>query len=155
MPVVDSHLERLRVPLWWWPAALALGALLAAEIHLGASGLRAWLPYAIVLPALAGALWRLGQVQVAVRAGELEVDDAHLPLRYVGGAEPIRGEAKRVALGPDLDPLAFVVLRPWVPAAVKVTLTDPQDPTPYWVISSRRPDRLAAAITAGIATAPR
>ncbi len=149
LPLVHSHGERLRVPAWWWPLALGLGALLAAEIHLGAAGWRSWLPYAVVLPLIAGALWWLGRVRVRVDAGELWVDDAHLPLAYVGGVEPVSGEAKRVALGPELAPLAFVVHRPWVPAAVQVTLIDPADPTPYWVISTRRPDELAAAILAG------
>lgn len=145
---MDSHGERLRVPVWWWPPALALGALMAAEIHSGSPGLRSWLPYAIVLPAIAVFLWWLGRVGVRVGDGELWVDDAHLPLSYVCAAEPITGEAKRVALGPDLSPLAFVVLRPWVPAVVKVTLADPADPTPYWMVSSRRPTALAEAILA-------
>jgi len=146
---VDSHRERLRVPLWWWPPALALGGLLAAEIHLGSGGLRSWLPYAVVLPAVAAGLWSLSRVRVRVAGDELWVDDAHLPLHFICAAEPITGETKRAALGPDLSPLAFVVLRPWVRAAVKVTLADPADPTPYWVISSRRPADLVAAIAAG------
>jgi hypothetical protein len=51
-------------------------------------------------------------------------------------------------LGVGADPLAFVVQRPWVPGAVQVLLNDPADPTPYWVISSRRPTQLAAALLA-------
>lgn len=135
------------MPLWWWPPALGVGGLLAAELHAGAGGVRSWLPYAVVLPAVAVLLWWLGQVQVRVDGGELSVDDAHLPLHYVVAAEPVTGEAKRAALGPHLSPLAFVVHRPWVAGAVKVTLADPADPTPYWLISSRRPDALACALT--------
>ena len=55
-------------------------------------------------------------------------------------------------LGPDYTvdvmPYAFVVQRPWIPGAVQVHLDDPADPTPYWVVSSRRPDKLAAALLA-------
>jgi hypothetical protein len=29
---------------------------------------------------------------------------------------------------------------------VRVELTDPEDPTPYWLVSSRRPDALARAL---------
>jgi hypothetical protein len=34
-----------------------------------------------------------------------------------------------------------------VASAVEITLDDPADPVPYWLISSRRPDELAAALT--------
>jgi hypothetical protein len=146
---VDGHDERLRVPLWWWPVGLALAAGLAAEIHLGYRGLRSWLPYVVVLPPAAAMLWWVGRIRVRVADGELFVDDAHLPLRYVSAAVPVSGEAKRAAMGPRLSPLAFVVHRPWVPGAVKVHLDDPADPTPYWLVSSRRPADLAAAITGG------
>ena len=151
---VDSHDERLRVPLWWWPAGLSLGALLAAEIHLGHRGLRSWLPYVVLVPAVAALLWWLGRIRVRVGDAELFVDDAHLPLRHVAAAVPVTGEAKRAALGPRLSPLAFVVHRPWLPGAVKVSLADPADPTPYWIVSSRRPAGLAAAITAGALPSP-
>ncbi|PZS34847.1 MAG: DUF3093 domain-containing protein [Pseudonocardiales bacterium] len=146
---VEAHDERLRVPLWWWPAALGLGGALAAEVHAGQPGLRAWLPYVVVLPTVSALLWWAGRVRVRVADSELFVDDAHLPLRYVSTAVPVAGEAKRTALGPRLSALAFVVHRPWVRGAVKLTLDDPADPTPYWIISSRRPADLAAAIIAG------
>ncbi len=146
---VESHRERLRVPLWWWPACLGLGAVLAAEVHLGHRGLRSWLPYALVLPAVAALLWWLGRIRIRVADGEVLVDDARLPLRYIAGAVPVVEAAKRAALGPQLSPLAFVIHRPWLSGVVKVTLADPADPTPYWIVSSRRPAELAAAINCG------
>jgi hypothetical protein len=44
------------------------------------------------------------------------------------------------------------VIRPWVDAVVKVTISDPQDPTPYWIVSSRNPERFIAAWLAGETT---
>nr|WP_284301161.1 DUF3093 family protein [Homoserinibacter gongjuensis] len=41
---------------------------------------------------------------------------------------------------------AWLLIRGWIPDVVRVELDDPQDPTPYWIISSRRADELAAAI---------
>ncbi len=152
---VDSHDERLRIPLWWWPAGLALSAVLAAELHLGQPGLRSWLPYAVVLPTAAALLWWMGRIRIRVAAGELRVDDARLPLQYVSAAVPLTGAAKRDALGPRLSSLAFVVHRPWVRGVVRLTLADPADPTPYWIVSSRRPEGLVAAIEAGTAEATR
>ena len=147
------HNERLTVPWWVWPPALGLGALLSAEVYLG-PGL-AWVPYAVVLPAVAVGLWLLGRLRIAVTGGELRVDDARLPVRYVSGVTVLGPEQRRQLLGPAARPHAFVVQRPWVPGAVQVHLDDPDDPTPYWVVSSRRPADLAAAVLAERASAGR
>ncbi|GAA1811564.1 DUF3093 domain-containing protein [Planosporangium flavigriseum] len=147
------HVERLRVPWWLWPPALAFTALLAAELHLGAPGLRAWVPYAILLPATAAGLWALGRLRVAVADGELRVDDARLPVRYVAGVTVLGVAEKRTLLGVAAHPYAFVVQRPWIKGAVQVHLNDPNDPTPYWVVSSRRPAALAASLLAARASA--
>jgi hypothetical protein len=144
------HTERLRVPWWLWPPALAFTALMAAEVYLGVPGRWTWVPYAILLPATAGGLWALGRLRVAVSDGELRVDDARLPVRYVSGVTVLGPEEKRVLLGTAAHPYAFVVQRPWVKGSVQVHLDDPNDPTPYWVVSSRRPAALAAALLAAL-----
>lgn len=143
------HSERLVLPWWLWVPAWGVAALLAAELHMGGAGLRAWLPYAVLLPATTALLWWLGRIRIAVESGELRVDDARLPLRHVAQVVPLDAAGKREILGPSAHPLAFVVQRPWVPGVVQVVLDDPADPTPYWIISSRRPERLAAALLAG------
>ncbi|HEX5543144.1 MAG TPA: DUF3093 domain-containing protein [Micromonospora sp.] len=141
-----GYSERLVLPWWLWLAAISLAALLAAEIWMGTDGLRAWLPFAVLLPPTAVGLWWLGRIRVAVHDGELLVDDARLPVRFVADAIPLDAEGRREVLGVGADPLAFVVQRPWVACAVQVVLDDPADPTPYWVVSSRHPIRLAEAI---------
>ena len=147
--VTREHNERLRVPWLWWPAALGVAVLLAAEIGLGAPALTTWVPYAVLPPAAAAALWWLGRIRLAVTGGELRVDDARLPLRFVADAIPLDAAGRRELLGVGADPLAFVVQRPWVSGAVQVLLDDPADPTPYWLVSTRHPARLAAAVLAG------
>ena len=72
---------------------------------------------------------------------ELRAGVAHLPVSLVGRVDVVTGEAKREALGPQLDPQAFVLHRPWVGPVVRIEVLDPDDPTPYWVISTRRPER--------------
>lgn len=148
------YAERLTLPWWLWLAGLGLTALLAAELWLGADGVRAWLPFAVLLPAaVAGLVW-LGRIRIAVRDDELMVDDARLPVRFVADAIPLDAAGRREVLGVGADPLAFVVQRPWVPGAVQVVLDDPADPTPYWVVSSRRPVQLAEAILTARDEAP-
>jgi hypothetical protein len=38
------------------------------------------------------------------------------------------------------------VLRPYIKTAVEITLDDPDDPVPYWLVSTRDPHRLATAM---------
>lgn len=145
---VVHYQERLRLPWWMWPTGLAVAALLAMEIWMGGVGVRAWLPFVVLLPATGGLLWWLGRIRVAVQDDELRVDDARLPLRFVSDVVPLDADGRREILGPGADPLAFVVQRPWVSGAVQVILDDPADPTPYWVVSSRDPLALADAVLA-------
>jgi hypothetical protein len=147
-PAPDAYTERLSVPWWSWPAGLGLAALFAAEVFLGRSSALTWLPYAILLPATAVALIAAGRVRIRVGAGELYVDDAHLPVTYVTEVSTLDATSRRAVLGPLAESNAFVVQRPWISGGVRVTLNDPADPTPYWVVSSRHPQALAAAIVA-------
>lgn len=145
-PTSIAYQERLRVPWWWWSLALAATALLVTPVGLGAPGpLR---PVGIAVPVLAvgAGLWWLGRVRVAVAVppardtggGELLVDDARLPVRFIRTVVPLDAAGRRELLGAAADPLAFVVQRPWIGGAVQVVLDDPADPTPYWLISTRR-----------------
>jgi len=144
--------ERLTLPLWWWVAGLPTATLLAAEAHLGYDGVRSWLPYAVALPLAAAVLWHVGRVRVQLRDGELHVDDAHIPLDDLGEVVAVDAAAKRRLLGRDGDPAAFVVHRPWIPGALVARVTDPRDSTPYWLVSTRQPELLAARIREARAT---
>ena len=138
--------ERLSVPLWWYLPALGLAVLLGAEVHMGYPGLRSWIGYAVTVPLCLAALVFLGRVRVRVADGELRAGDAVLPLRHVGRVDVVPREGKQVALGPELDPAAHLVHRPWIGPVVRIEVTDPEDPTPYWIVSTRHPDALVAAL---------
>ena len=150
----DRYVERLIVPWWLWLVALAVVTPLAAEVYLGAPGLATWVPYLVLLPLTALGLWAAGRVRVAVQDGELWVDDARLPVRYMSEVGVLDADAKREAMGPRADRYAFVVQRPWISRAVLVVLNDPDDPTPYWVVSARRPERVVRALLAAGAGRP-
>lgn len=138
--------ERLGAPWWWWPIGLGLAALGAAEIGLGAPGPRGWVPFVILLPLAAAALaWSLA-LRVRVTAEEFQVADARLPLRCVREVVAIDAAGRRELLGPAGDRYAFLVMRPWIGTAVQVVLDDPEDPTPYWLVSTRKPVELAQAL---------
>jgi hypothetical protein len=83
---------------------------------------------------------------VAIEDGMLRAGRARIDVRLTGAAEPLRGEEARTARGTGLDARAWTVLRPWVDGVVRVALADPADPAPYWLVSTRRPEVLAAAL---------
>lgn len=146
-----THAEQLYLAWWAWPLPLLAATLLAAEIHMGYPGVRAWLPYVVLLPLTVAVLLLLGRTPIRVTGegpeDELQVGEAHLPLRFVGSVEIIGAKEKRKALGPHLDPAAYLLHRGWVGPMLRVRLTDPEDPTPYWIFSTRKPERLAALLT--------
>jgi hypothetical protein len=145
--------ERLSLPWWLWPLALGFGALLATELWMGTDGSGAWLPFAVLLPPMVLALWWLGRIRVVVAHGEFRVDDARLPVSVIADVVALDSDGRREVLGVGAHPLAFVVQRPWIGAAVQVLLDDPADPTPYWVVSTRHPVELATALLAARAAA--
>ncbi|HKD99313.1 MAG TPA: DUF3093 domain-containing protein [Micromonosporaceae bacterium] len=149
-----GYSERLTVPLWVWPLALAMAGFLAAEVFLGRHTAVAWIPYAVLLPATAAGLLALGRIRIRVADGELYVDDAHLPVTLVTEVNVLDAAGIRALLGPLAERHAFVVQRPWISTGVRVVLDDPEDPTPYWIVGSRRPAELAAAIVAAREGAP-
>jgi hypothetical protein len=140
--------ERLSVPLWWYLPAIAVGVLLGAEVHMGYPGIRSWIGYAILVPLAVIVLFGLGRTRIQVVDDELRAGDARLALRHVGQLNIVAKADKQRALGPQLDPAAFLLHRGWVGPLLRIEVTDPDDPTPYWVISVREPEKLAAVLSA-------
>jgi hypothetical protein len=150
-----SFSERLTVPWWAWPVGLAASAMLAAELAIGAFALRQPLTFAVAAAlTVAGLLW-LGRIRVRVDGGTLRVDDANLPMSAIASVVAVDGPGRRDLLGVDADPMAFVILRSWIRGGVRIDLADPDDPTPYWFVSTRHPDRLVAALERGREVTPR
>lgn len=142
--------ERLWVPWWWTLPGFGLAALIAAEVNMGVRTLPDWLPYVVLTAVAAGVLLWLSRTEVRVVHNgsdvELWAGEAHLPTSVVTRSAVIPQTAKSAAMGRQLDPAAYVVHRGWVGPLVLVVLDDPDDPTPYWLVSCRHPDRLLAAL---------
>ena len=142
----EPYDERLVVPLVWWLGGLGLAALVAAEIHGGAPGLQSVLPYGLLLPAVVLLLAAGSRGRVRVHDDVLHVPGARIGLHHLGDPVVLDRRAMRQQTGPLADRHAFVVSRPWLRTAVRVGVHDRADDTPYWVIGTRRPDQLAAAL---------
>jgi hypothetical protein len=85
---------------------------------------------------------------VAVADGVLTAGSARIPVSLTGAMEGYRKQDAVQARGPGLDARAFTLFRGWVDPVLRVDLEDPDDPTPYWLVSTRRPEQLQAAIAA-------
>ncbi len=83
---------------------------------------------------------------IAVTDRELFAGRARLPLSVIGGVTAFSGEEARLERGPRLDARAWLLIRGWVDPVVRVKLEDTKDPTPYWLVSTRRPTDVIAAI---------
>ncbi|CAN5476062.1 DUF3093 domain-containing protein [soil metagenome] len=142
--------ERLWVPWWWWPLGFGLAALIALEVNQGVRPLPDWVPFAVLFGVAAAALLWMGRSEVAVITGddgvELWAGQAHLPVSVISRTAEIPRSAKSAAMGRQLDPAAYVLHKGWVGAMVLVVLDDPDDPTPYWLVSCRHPERLLSAL---------
>jgi hypothetical protein len=115
-------------------------------LHGGAAGWRSVVPYAVLLPVAVGGLVLASRGRVTVADGVLHVPGARIPLDHLGGVTPLNREGTRRVRGPLAEPRAFVVTRGWLNESVRVQVEDPEDDTPYWLIGTRRPAELAAAL---------
>lgn len=145
--------ERLWVPWWWWPPGFGLAALIAFEVNLGVRSLPAWLPFVALFAVATTALLWLGRVEIRVTAGsdggggvEMWAGEAHLPVTVIARSAEIARSAKSAALGRQLDPAAYVLHRAWIGPMILLVLDDPDDPTPYWLVSCRHPERVLSAL---------
>ena len=137
--------ERLWPPVSWWIVTALLSAMTAAMVY------PVWEFGALVVPivvfVLAAAWLRSMSSPVVVTGDALRAGPAHIDRRFVAEAIPYDERDSFVARGAELDARAYLMIRPWVKTVVKVVIDDPADPTPYWLVSSRRPRALAAAHT--------
>ncbi|MFF5444255.1 DUF3093 domain-containing protein [Streptomyces sp. NPDC012888] len=141
------HDERLTAPRAWWGISVLLG--LACALMMLPLGTLPLLAGLVGGTALAGLLVSsYGSARVRVVNGALAAGDARIPVSALGEPEVLDAEEARAWRTYKADSRAFMVMRSYVPTAVRVEVTDPADPTPYVYLSSREPEALAAALRA-------
>jgi hypothetical protein len=150
-PNAPIFYERLWPSPGIWTAAIAFGAafgLIPGPINTTV----AWIT-GIVGAIVLGVLLAVTTPTVMVTEDLFVAGRARVPLTLIGSVEPLDAAEWHRGRGVGLDARAFLCTRAWLPIGAKVTLCDPEDPTPYWLVSSRRPDALAAAVSSRIARA--
>ncbi|CAM5376833.1 DUF3093 domain-containing protein [Streptomyces atroolivaceus] len=144
-PSAPAFDERLTAPRTWWLIAIGIGVACALMLlPLGALPMLGGLVAGTA--AACAAVSSYGSARIRVVAGALVAGDARIPLEALGDAEVLDGEEARAWRSYKADPRAFMLLRSYVPTAVRVKVTDPADPTPYVYLSTREPQALVAAL---------
>ena len=146
-PTSVAYSERLYVPLRWWVQATMLLATLWLAFVVAMPAWAAWAATGVAVVLTFGLMAWLGSVRVAVREGTLHAGPAHISLDLLGTAEPLDAEETRRVHGVDADARAFLLTRPYLKRSVRVRVEDPADRTPYWLLSTRHPRELAAALS--------
>jgi len=143
--------ERLAPSLWLFLAAALGGPMLALVFVPAGSGIA--LVIGVIATLAIIALMIAGSPRVAVEQNVLRAGRAWIDASWLGEPEIRTGEEARQARGPGLPARGWHLIRGGIDGVVVVPNTDPADPAPSWTISSRTPDRLAAAIDAARASA--
>ena len=99
---------------------------------------------ALTLALLAIAMTAKSEVRII--EDELVIGKAHIGVKYLAGVEILDKNAMRLLRTRDADPAAFLAIKFWMSTGVKITLNDPRDPTPYWLVSCKKGKELKSTL---------
>ncbi|NOJ60931.1 DUF3093 domain-containing protein [Arthrobacter sp. 260] len=137
--------ESLRPNIWIWILATGLssfGAIAFAPIN----------PTVGVISSIAtflalGTTLILFTPKIIVTPTTVRVGRARIERTFVGTVTAYTGQDATHQRGPAMNGLAYLCIRGWISAVVKIEITDDQDRTPYWLTSSRHPEELATILS--------
>ena len=140
--------ERLGVPLRWWVQGFMFTASLWLAVLAALPEPAAWAVTAVAGVVVTAIFLSYGAARITVEDGVLRAGRAHIAAQHLGAATPLDAEQTKRAAGVEADARAYLLLRPYLERAVRVEVVDPADPAPYWLLSTRHPERLAGALAA-------
>ncbi|GAA3534426.1 DUF3093 domain-containing protein [Aeromicrobium panaciterrae] len=143
---MTTYRERLTAPISWWLTAAAFAVVWGWILLVATTWPIAIATTAIVAVFCLYGVWRYGSLLVAVDPALLRAGAAVLDAAHLGEVEVLHRADYRNRLGVGADARAHLVTRPYLDRGVLVRVDDDSDPTPYWLIASRHPEALAAAL---------
>jgi len=144
---MSSYRERLLVPVSYWLLAVPVVATLGAEAYFFVDG---FIPPLVILALylIAGLFfvnWSSATIEVA--GPELKAGGHTLALGEAEEVIALDDKQAAALRGPKADPSARMLVRPYLKRAVYIALPNPgAEGVPYWLVSTRHPEELAAAI---------
>lgn len=134
------------MPLRWWVQGTMLVATFWLAMVVALPGVLAWAFTGLGLALMAFGFLSYGSARVRVSDGVFRAGHARIEAAHLGPATALDPEETRRLAGREADARAYLLLRPYLKRAVRVTVADPRDPTPYWLVSTRHPEELVAAL---------
>ncbi len=138
--------ERLTIPALWWLLVglfagslfVAIGFYLGLAWGIGAAGVI----LIIIVPIFLG----YGSAELLVLPDRFQAGRASIEWRYITDVKALSATETRARRGRDADARAWLLVRPYLPRSVEISLDDPDDPAPYWLVATRHPRRLSEAL---------
>ena len=144
---MGAYRERLLVPTAYWLLALPAVVPLGAEAWFIVGGFVPPLVIGLLLVIAAVFLVHWSRATIEVDGGVLRAGGDALALSEAGEVVALDERQSAALRGPRADPTAHILLRPYLKRAVYVGLANPAaGGAPYWLVATRHPAELAAAI---------
>ena len=137
-----TYFEQISWGIWIW----FFVAILCASIYLAI-----WAPLGntpalvVTLISIFGFYYLSLKMQTTtyIQDNFLYVNQAKIDLKYLSNAKALDESEFKRAIRAEADPAAFLAINFWIKTGVKIEVNDKNDPTPYWLISSKRASELA------------
>lgn len=142
--------EKLRVPLRWWVQATMFLASIWLAFIVALPPAVAWGAAGVLTVGVVSLFVGYGAARVRVADGVLHAGRANISVDLLADPVALDSETTRRLAGRDANARAYLLLRPYLRRAIKVTVTDPADAAPYWLVSTRRPEELCAALVSAL-----
>jgi hypothetical protein len=143
---MGSYRERLLVPVSYWLLAVPVVLTLGAEAYFFVDGFIPPLVIGVLAAIVASFLVQWSSATIEVTGAVLRAGRDTLALSEAGEVVALDERQAAALRGPRADPSAHILLRPYLKRAVYIGLADPDAGVPYWLVATRHPDELAAAI---------
>lgn len=149
-----TYRERLYAPWWWYPVACFAAVLLGGEFIFVLPDSLVWLPVVLSLAGAIAVVRWISTAALEVTDGQLRAGSRRVPVDRIADMFALDYNQVRRLAGRQGDPSAFAFVRSWIGPGVQLVLrptgdlTDDRIEEPYWLLSTRRPDQLLAALAA-------
>ncbi|WNZ08175.1 DUF3093 domain-containing protein [Streptomyces sp. 11x1] len=144
---VPPYEERLTAPRAWWLVCLLVGVSMALiMLPFGTLPLLGGLVGGTAIAAVVTSSY--GSIRIRVVGDSLIAGEARIPVSALGEPEILDREEAQAWRTHKANPHAFMLLRAYIPTALRIPITDPNDPTPYVYLSTRNPEAVVAALAA-------
>jgi hypothetical protein len=132
-------------PIWLWLFLLFLAGSLTLAVE-AALGNRAAIVVSVIQALLL--IWAsfTTPLRIEVSDEKIRVGRAMIERGFISSVRVLDSKEMALTRGRDADPRCWMALRFWVGTGVKIEINDPIDPTPYWLVSTKKAAAVATAL---------